>query len=191
MSIFSTDDKAALRRPHVGRVFLVALELPSGTYRYHNGAGTVTLAGEEWMGVSDPLFGPVTSIGEIMEPRFGQAATVKLTLSGAKASFFAQMKTIARDIEGLSCDIWFAMVDQETLDVIIDPVKIFPKGRMTAPRLHKSGIGTRTIEITVESFWSGLNFPFGEYWSYAGILRRNAGDLGGSMMGVEVIEKWR
>jgi len=189
MMLFSADDLARLRRPHVARAWLLEMDLPAGISRLHNGVGRKMVGGHEWRGVSDPLVGQLVGMTSVEDPRFGTASAVTVTLSGANAAFFKSVHDDARQIEGRRADLYFIVVDQETEEILIGLRKVFP-GKMTAPLLQRSGVGTRSVSITIESFWSGQNFPFGGKWNGADQRKRYPGDLGLDLVGVKAPESW-
>lgn len=189
-SIFSEADLDALSAPHVGRAWFAALDLPSGLARLHNGVGRVMIGGHQWRGVTDPIGGRLVSLGEIEDPQFGSAPAVQITITGVDLDFVRSVKTMAREIEGRAADIHFAVFDPETADVLVPLRRLFP-GIMSAPSISWEGPGQRSVSITVESLWSGQNFPPGGKWNNADQQRRFPGDLGLAFMGVEVEDSWR
>lgn len=189
MSVFSEADLDRLAAPHVGRMWFLELDLPSGIHRLHNGTGRKTIGGHEWRGVTDPLGGQLVSMSSVEEPRFGQAVAVDISLSSANLAFFKSFHDVRGDIEGRRADIYFAVFDAETEEVLIGLRKLFP-GKITAPKLKWQGIGLRAVSITVESIWAGMNFPFGGKWNDADQRRRYPGDRGLQFVGVDVSETW-
>lgn len=188
MAIFEAADVAFLRRPHISKVWLFEMDLPSGWFRVHGGSGRVTLDGKQWLGLSDPLGRQLAQVSEISDPRFGQAAKIDVTLSGANAEFVRSVKDAAREIEGSVCNAYFACVDQETNELWPGGLKKLFPGYMSAPRIFRQGIGVRTISIAVESLWHSQNFPFGGLWTYSSQLRRYPGDKGLQYAGIEIQE---
>lgn len=187
---FSPTDAAALSRPHVMRAWLVEFDLPGGIVRLHNGAGTVTVAGKEWSGVSDPTVpGRMVSVSQMEEPRFGAAAAITFQLGGVTADFLKSLRKVA--IEGRPASVYWAAFDGETQEVIGAPVLLFPRGRMTSPARRREGIGVRTVEITIENIWSSLNYAPGGRWNPADQKRRHPGDKGLDFIGVDVLETWQ
>lgn len=190
MAIFTQDDLARLSAPHVARAWFLELDLPDGLERLHNGTGRVTVGGREWRGVSDPTSGQLVSLSSVEEPRFGQAVAVNVTLSGANKAFLQSVHATRREIEGRRADLFWAAFDGETGEVLIQPKKLFP-GKMSSPVIQWQGVGIRTVSLTIESIWSGDNFPFGGRWNDADQRRRYAGDKGLQYVGVKVQEQWQ
>jgi hypothetical protein len=191
-AVFSEDDVAFLSRPHIARAWFAGLDLPSGFSRLHSGFGRVTIGSDVWLGVSDPISGRLVGVEQVEEPTFGQAAAVTLTVSGANKEFIQSVKADARAIEGRSADIYWAAFDPETQTLWSKGlVKLFPRGRMTAPAIQWSGIGIRTVSITVESSWATQNFAPGGRWNSAGQRQRFPDDLGLDYVGIDVQEGWK
>lgn len=190
MSVFSEADFDALSSPHVARAWFLEIELPTETARFHSGTGTKTMGGFEWRGVTDPLGGQFVSMTTVEEPRFGQAISVNITLSGANIAFFKSVHDEARAIEGVSGKLYFAVFNGETEEILIDLTLLFP-GKVTSPKLSWQGVGTRSIGLTLESIWSSQNFPFGSKWTDADQQRRYPDDEGLQFVGVKVSENWK
>ncbi|WP_027488464.1 hypothetical protein [Allorhizobium undicola] len=189
MTQFTETDVEFLRRPHVAKLWLFEIELTdSSIWRVHGGAGRVTLGGYEWQGVSDPLGRQLVQVGTVTDPRFGQAAKVDIVLSGANADFVKSVKASARDMEGRACNAYFTLIDQETFEMWPGGLKKLFPGYVSAPKIYRQGVGTRTVSITVESLWHSQNFPFGGYWTYSSQLRRYPGDKGLQYAGVDIQE---
>lgn len=188
MALFSDDDLARLAGPHVSRCWFGEFDLPSGFARLHSGVGTLTVAGYEWRGVSDPVGGQMVSISPVEDMRFGTAPKIDIIVASVSSAFFASVKADARAIEGRDANIYFGVFDGEDGSELMFR-KLFP-GTMTAPSLHRSGVGTRYIRLGVESFWEAQNYPFGGRWNPADQRRRVPGDKGLDFIGVKVSEQW-
>jgi hypothetical protein len=189
--IISAADMEMLARPHVARAWFCQLDLPSGVSYLHSGTGRITIDGTEWRGVSDPLSGRLVAISQVEEPAFGQAPAVTITLSGANREFIQSVHATAREIEGREAIIYWAAFDGETQTIWSRGlVKLFPLGRMTAPAIQWSGIGQRTVSLTIESVFHAQNFAPGGRWNMAGQLQRYPGDVGLEYVGVEITEYW-
>ena len=189
-AIFSPIEAEKLARPHVARAWFVALHLPTGLLRLHSGVGRVNVGGYEWRGVTDPIGGRLVSIQGVEEPAFGQAAAVSITLTGITQAFLQSFHSNARVMEGAEAEIYWAAFDAETQEVIIGLKKLFPHATISAPAIQWSGLGTRTVSLTIESIWSSQNFAPGGKWNSADQKRRYPGDLGLDFVGVKVEENW-
>lgn len=183
------EEMAELSGPHVTRAWFGEFDLPSGFSRLHDGVGRVTANGHEWRGVSDPLgAGTLVSIEAVDDPRFGQAAAVRVILSGVNVAFWKSVKADARAIEGRTATLYRAIYDPET--VTLKHFKAMLPGKMSSPSVHHQGPGVRFVGLTIEGFWQSQNFPFGGRWNYADQLRRFPGDKGGQYISQKVAEKW-
>jgi hypothetical protein len=190
MAIFTEAELDWLARPHIARAWFLDLDLPSGHAYLHNGTGRITIGGHEWRGVTDPVGGQIVSMGNVEEPRFGQAVAVDITLSGANKDFFKSVHASARAIEGRRGDLYWAAFDAETATIWPRGlVRLFP-GKITSPLLQWQGIGVRTVSITLESIWSSQNYAVGGKWQGADQRRRYPGDKGLDFVGVKVSENW-
>lgn len=190
-AIISPSDVSLLARPHVARLWFAELDLPQGISYLHSGTGRVEIDGQEWIGVSDPLSGRLVGMSQVEEPAFGQAAAVTLALSGANREFIRSVHATAREIEGRSAELYWAAFDGETQDILIGLTPLFPHGRMTSPSIQWSGLGRRTVSITIENIFAAQNFPPGGRWNHAGQVQRYPGDFGLEYVGVEISETWR
>jgi hypothetical protein len=190
-AVLSAADMELLARPHVARSWFAQLDLPSGMHYLHSDVGRVTIDGIEWLGVSDPLSGRFVALSQVEEPSFGQAPAITITLSGANREFIQSVHATAREIEGRPANIYWAAFDGETQQIIIGLKKLFPLGRMTSPSIQWSGIGQRTVSITIESAFATQNFAPGGRWNMAGQLQRYPGDVGLEYVGVEITEYWQ
>jgi hypothetical protein len=188
---FTAADLAVLARPHVARAWFVRLDLPTGEWRVHSGAGRARIGGQDWQGINDPVGGVLVSIGQVEEPRFGSAVAVTLALSGANRAFLQSVHASAREIEGRAADVYWAAFDQETQAPVTGLKSLFGRGRMTSPSIHWQGRGLRTVSVTVESIWSSQNFAPGGLWNDAGQQRRFPGDKGLAFVNQKVSENWQ
>lgn len=186
--MFSEADRAFLRRPHISRVWFAELDLPSGLARMHSGSGRVTIGGYEWRGVTDPFGYQMLGMSAVEDPRFGQAAKIDVTISGVNVDFLRSVKDTARDIEGRRADVYWCAFDQETAEPWAGGMKKLFPGYMSAPAISWTGIGMRSVRITIESLWQSQNYPFGGKWSPADLKRRYPGAKGLDYVGVKVQE---
>lgn len=189
-SVFTSDQIAAFRRPHVNRAWFVTLFLASETIRMHSGVGRVTVGGFEWIGVANPVGKRLVSLGSIEEPRFGTAAAIGITISGVDISWFQSVKSIARDMEGRSAKVEFAMFDAETQEVIGSLVPVFPSGYISSPSLQRSN-GIRTVTLTIESVFNTRNYAPTGKWNNTGQQQRYPGDKFFNLITAKVQEIWK
>lgn len=170
--------------------WFLEINLPTGWEYLHTGAGVTTLDGKEWRGVGDPIGGRLIAMSDVEEGRFGQASAVTITLSGADRAFIKSIHDMSGSIEGREANLYFGLFNAETAELVANLRNPFP-GRLTSPRISFGELGKRTVTIVIESFWSGQNFPFGGKWNFAGLRKANAGDLGGSLIGVDTEEQYQ
>lgn len=188
-ALFTPADRANISALNVVDAQFVRLDLPSGELRLHSGAGDLTFDGEEWRGISDPVTGLIGIAQVVREPQIGQASAASLVLSGAGLDFMKSMRNTAREIEGRRCDIYYGVVDGETLQQIGSLMPILVGGYMSAPSLLAEGISVRTVAVTIESIYSSKNFALGATWNGPGQRRRFAGDYGLDFIGVKIEEQ--
>lgn len=190
LGLFTDAQVAALSRPHVVCTLVARLHLYDGILRVHPGYGTLTVDGEDYLGVTDPGRTRLVGISEIVEPRVGLASAVEITLAGVDAAFLAAIRADYLRMEGRACDLMFVLFDASTQDVIGSPVNLMPGGTMTAPRIKFERPGVREFRFTVESLWSVRNFTPAGRISDADQKRRSAGDKACRHVGSQRGEKW-
>lgn len=189
--MYTEDDLAALGRPHVQRAWFCEAELPMGIRRLHTGMGPLEIGGHEWQGVSDPFGGQIVGIGSIEEPAFGQASAVDVVMSGANREFLRQMWADRHEIEGARADLFVAMFDAVSGDVVVPMKRWFP-GRFTGLKVNIIGANVRTISMKIVSPDEGLNFPETRtMWSPAGQRARYPGDEGLDLISADIIEEYK
>ncbi|WP_275790569.1 transcriptional regulator [Pararhizobium gei] len=186
--LFSDAERKFLRRPHIARAWFFDLDLPDGRWQLHNGVGKKVVGGIEWRGISDPAGRQIVSISSVEDPRFGQAASVAVAISGVNVAFLRQVKDKGREIEGRQADVYWCAFDQETQEVWPYGLKALFPGYLSAASIQWEGVGSRVVSVTIESLWHTQNFPFGGKWTPAGQRRRFPGDKGFDFVGVKVQE---
>lgn len=191
MAEFSSDDLARLASPHVRRAWFAHVVLPSGERRLHTGMGPVTIGGYRWDGISDPFGGQLVGVGTIEEPEFGAAPYVDIVMSGANQTFLKQVWDDRESVEASDCDLYFAVFDAETGEVLIDLKKLFP-GKLSGLRFQFGQNVTRTINVKVVTPFEGLNFPeTSAMWSPAGQRRRFQGDKGLDQINADITTDYK
>lgn len=188
---YTQDDLDKLGGLYTGRAWFAHVQLPSGARRLHTGMGPKTVGGHEWEGVSDPFGGQMVGVGTIEEPYFGSAPAVDVVMSGANKAFLKEVWDDRADMEGVSCDLYFATFDPETGDEDVALQKLVP-GKISAPRISFIGAAIRFISMKVVSVFEGLNFPdTGSAWSPAGQRQRYAGDKGLDYISADIVEEYK
>jgi len=189
--IFSDDDFAKLQWLHVQRTWLAHCFFPQGERRLHTGMGPLDMGGYTWEGISDPFGGQLVGMSGIEEPIFGQAVAVEIVLSGANREFLKTVWTDRHAIIGRRCDLYFATVEPETGETLVD-IKRMIRGKFSAPAFSIIGASVRAIKIKVVAPWEGLNFPeTGYMWSPAGARQRNSGDKGQDHVNDQIIDDFK
>jgi len=188
MTVFTQADLEKLSRPHVQRAWFVEAMLPSGTRHYHSGMGRVSLGGQIWEGVSDPVGGAMVVIDGMQEPAFGQAVAIDVVFSGASRTFLKSIWDDRQAIEGATANVSFAVIDAETGDVLIGLTRMLD-GKLTAPVLRFQGAAIRTVAVKIVSVFEGLNYPVTNgMWSPAGQRARYPGDTGLDTINADIVE---
>lgn len=191
MASFTTDEMARLAGPHVRRAWFAHIDLPSGERRLHTGMGPVTIGGYTWDGISDPFGGQLVGIGTVEEPEFGAAPYVDIVMSGASQTFLKQVWDDREEVEASTCDLYFAVFDAETGEVLISLKKLFP-GKLSGLRFHFGQNTVRTINLKVVTPSEGRNFPTTQAeWSPAGQRRRYPGDKGLDQINSDIITEFK
>lgn len=188
---FTADDLDKLSRLHVQRAIFARVQFPSGERRLHTGLGKVVVGGEEWEGVTDPFGGQMVSLDAIEEPWFGHAPAIDVVISGANRQWLKQMWDDWDTLDGVQCDLYFAVFDAETGETLIGLKPLF-EGRLTAPRFSFLGATIRFVQAKIVSVFEGLNFPSVDAaWSPAGQRKRYPGDKGLDLINAKIIEYFR
>lgn len=187
MTLFSAEDLDRLAAPHVARAWFLDADLPGGRAWLHNGMGNLTIDGQVWRGVADPLSGRLVTLNAVEEPRFGQAAAVEIGITAANREFMESVHATRAEIEGRDGRLYFAVFDQETA-TFLTGLKLMFLGKLTSPRIRWAGIGTRLVTVTLESIFSSQNYAFGGKWNGPDQRRRYPGDKGLDFVGVKVTE---
>lgn len=187
---FSQVDLDKLSALHVGRGWFLEINLPDGWLYLHSGFGRATIDGKEWRGVSDPIGGRLVSMGNVEEARFGQATAIQITLSGVNKEFFQSVYTNRASLEGREANLYFLTRDPETQETLIPLKRVFD-GLLSSPELIWENVGTRFVTITLESVWSGQNYPAVGRWSPSGQRKRYPGDKGLDLVGTKTAEQYK
>ncbi len=191
VGFFTQAEAELLTLPGVTRAWFAELDLPGGTSRLHSGVGTVTIDGEEWGGVTDPVGGRMVSLSGVKDVEFGQASAVSIILTGVDRSFLQSVHATRREIEGRSANLYWGVFDPETQAVIGSLKGLFTRGYMSSPSIHREGVGIRTIAVTIENIWSSKNFKVGNRWSPVGHRLLYPNDKGLDFIGQVISENWQ
>lgn len=139
---FSASINAALQSNNVRLVTFAELDFASGTLYVHDGLGTYTWGGNDWLGVGD--FGGISSVEEGSEV---SPYSLNLTLSGLDAGLVSTALTenyFMRDV-----NVYLGLLDED--DSLIDtPTKIWA-GFMDVMSVTAGASGGDSITLTAES----------------------------------------
>lgn len=136
----SGTNQTAVEAPAVRMFIACALDFPSGFVRAHDGSGTISFGGNDYLGIGQ--FGRVEAVRETTSI-VSQAA--KLQLSGVDP---ALLSTIGTGYQGRSATLFFGVVNQETNLVVAQPEELW-SGRIDTLIVSLSK-GAATISINCE-----------------------------------------
>lgn len=139
---FSTAVKNALKSQTVRLITFAELDFASGTLYVHDGIGTYTWGGNDWIGVGD--FGGISSVEEGSEV---SPYSLNLTLSGLDAGLVSTALTenyFMRDV-----NIYLGLLDEDD-DLIDTPTQIWA-GFMDVMSVTAGASGGDSITLTAES----------------------------------------
>ena len=163
----STAVKNALKAQTVRLITFAELDFASGTLYVHDGLGTYTWGGNDWLGVGD--FGGISTVEEGSEV---SPYSLNLTLSGLDAGLVATALTenyFMRDVS-----IYLGLLDED--DALIDtPTQIWA-GFMDVMSLTAGASGGDTITLTAESELSKFDRSANLRYTETMLRKRNAND---------------
>jgi hypothetical protein len=122
-------------------VVMVDLDFVSGMIRAHDGSGTLTWDGNDYIGV-----GQFGAVADVTEDLTNIARPVKLSLSGVDPALVSV--TMTETYQNRSVTIYLAFVDSETNQIIAAP-EVAWEGRMDTMKLSVSQ-GSASIELNCE-----------------------------------------
>ena len=120
---------------------LVDLDFVSGMIRAHDGGGTLTWGGNDYLGV-----GRFGAVADVTEDLTNIARPVKLTLSGVDPSLVST--TMTETYQNRSVTLYLAFIESEANTIIAAP-EIVWEGRMDTMKLSVSQ-GAAVIELNCE-----------------------------------------
>jgi hypothetical protein len=113
----STSNQTATEAASVRLFVAVSLDFPSGMVRAHDGTGTISFGGNDYLGVGQ--FGTIAAVKETSSV---VAQSVNLTLSGVDPTL---LSTIGTGYQGRSAVMYFGLLDQETNLPIATPEELW------------------------------------------------------------------
>jgi hypothetical protein len=136
----STNATEAAKRAVIMAV-LAKLEFVTGTLYVHDGSGTLSWGGNDYIGVG--TFGGVDTVTDDLS---NIARPVKLSLSGVDAGLVSE--TMQEVYQGRPVSLYIAFIDAETNLILAAPQVVW-EGRMDSMRLSVSQ-GSAAIELNCE-----------------------------------------
>jgi len=144
--------KNALAQPSVLLFGALKIELPGYTLRLLDGAASLVIAGETYVGM-DPTFGAIAALSELNEEQGDSAPEVTVTLFPPDVSATA---VLARaDMQGSIAQLMVGAADPVTGLAIGVPETVF-LGEIDVPKIDFDQSGARTLEYTVVSVFERL-----------------------------------
>lgn len=153
------------------------------TRRFHTGVGTLTIEGVNYEGVTDPGQTRMVSLDFIELPTPQTAPKVDITLTGVDAAFLSTLRSQIGEIYGRPAEIYMAVINPETYQVVGSPVLVFDHGICGMPRFFADSVGTRAITLPIDGIWSSKNNAPGGRLNDADQKLRYPGDRGFELVG--------
>jgi hypothetical protein len=184
-SIFSEAQVAQLSRLHVSRGQFLEVALPTGTRRFHDGFGRVTVGGHVWEGVSNPFGeGQISGTLPYQAPRLGTLPKVTIALIATDLAFLKSIRDLV-GFYGLSANLYWGLFDAETQQAVGDLVLVF-EGKLSNYTISRKN---RVVTFDLDGPLQSLQSPYGDIWNPAQQRRRFAGDKGMDFLGEEKEER--
>lgn len=136
-------------------ILLAAFEFDSGTVRVCSGIGTITWAGDDYLGVGN--FCGVSPIQEVVD---NSAQGTSFTLNGIPSALLAT--ALLEKYRGRPAKLWLAALDSSNT-IIADPYLLFG-GRMDTMTISDGG-ETGTITLSAENRLINLNRTRERRWT--------------------------
>lgn len=165
---FSASVLSALSSNYVRLVTFASLDFASGTLYVHDGIGTYTWGGHDWLGVGD--FGGISSVEEGSEV---SPYSLSLTLSGLDSGLISSALTenyFMRDV-----NIYLGLLDEND-DLLDTPTQIW-SGFMDVMSFTVGADGGDAIELTAESELSKFDRSRNLRYTHAQQQKRDSTDL--------------
>jgi len=168
MRAFSSEVITALESSTVRLVTFASLDFVSGTIYVHDGIGTYTWGGHDWLGVGD--FGGISSVEEGQEV---SPYALTLKLSGLDPSLISSAMT--EDYFMREVNVYLGILSD--VDALIDtPTQIW-SGFMDVMKFTVGADGGDSIELTAESELSKFDRSKNLRYTHQQQQKRDATDL--------------
>lgn len=143
--------EAALDAEHVDYCVAVALDFVSGMVRAHLGGGTITINGNDYLGVGVAGSGGFGSLSALIErPDARNYSEIKVSLSGVNPAMVGKVPTRS-DYRGRYASIYFFPLDPVTLKPVNPSEPPRAEGFMDYLSFDRKQ-GSASIQITIKSF---------------------------------------
>lgn len=149
-------------------ILFAELDFAGGFVRAHNGIGTITWGGNDWLGVG--TFGKVSPVEESAEL---SKRTLIYTLSGIPPEMISIV--LDEDYQGRTASLYIGFIDPVTGQLIADP-DLYDQGRMDVSDIEEGK--EITVTITAESRVSAWDRPLLRRYTDADQKSRYPGDRG-------------
>ena len=159
---------AALTSNVVRPITFSKLDFSSGIIYVHDGIGTYTWGGQDWIGVGD--FGAISNIQEGSEV---SPYSITLTLSGLDSGLVSTALTedyFMRDV-----NIYLGLLDED--DTLIDTPSQIWSGFMDVMNISLGSAGGDSIELTCESELAKFDRSANLRYTHVQQQKRNSSDL--------------
>lgn len=144
--------KNALAQPAVLLFGALKIELPGYTLRLLDGAGSLYINGETYVGL-DETFGTLAGISELAEELGDSAPEVTVTLNPPDLSAAAALAHPG--MQGSRAQIIVGAADP-TSGLSIGTPEVLFLGEIDVPTINLDASGTRTVEFTIVSVFERL-----------------------------------
>ena len=144
--------KNALAQPSVLLFGALKIELPEYTLRLLDGAATLVVAGETYVGM-DPTFGAISDISELSEEDGDNAPEITVTLFPPDLSATAVLANPA--MQGATATLMVGAADPVTGFAIGTPEVLF-LGEIDVPTVSIDQKGLRTLSFSIVSVFERL-----------------------------------
>jgi hypothetical protein len=155
---FSETIKAQVegRNPHAA--ILTEHNFPDGTVRNWTGFKTLNFDGFDWIGQ-----GELVSFSDMSFGADDSAQTFSATLSGVNPALVAEART-GPPVRGHTATYWLLFFDPQTLQPL-DQKYLLSEFIMDVIGYSGVGPAQRTVTLSYETIWSGLNHAEYATWS--------------------------
>lgn len=124
-------------------IFLMEMEIPSGTIRFWNGLGSLTWSGNVYTGAAN-----IITFSEIAETQAIEARGLQFTLNGINTALVSAVLDNANELQRATVNLRMAALDSSD-NVVADPYLIF-SGLVDTAEIMEAGDNSKIV-INAES----------------------------------------